>query len=146
MSENKHQELEKAFREGKTIQSNNSGKWVDFVRQNQLDSPNWEYQSIDNWRVKPEDESSPSDNKQETLEEAALKMAHMLGKKDTFEIIKDVFIYGAKWQAEQDKKLYSEEEVLEIINSFEKLCYNYQSNRDWFPSLKSEWFEQFKKK
>jgi RNA-splicing ligase RtcB len=49
---------------------------------------------------------------------------------------------GAKWQA---KQMYSEEEVLHIIDSFEKLCYNYQSNKDWFPSKKSEWFKQFKK-
>jgi hypothetical protein len=58
----------------------------------------------------------------------------------------DAFIAGAKWQQEQDKNKYSEEEVLDIINSFEKLCYNYQSNKDWFPAKKSEWFEQHKKK
>jgi hypothetical protein len=49
---------------------------------------------------------------------------------------------GAKWQQE---RMYSEEEVRQIINSFEKLCYNYQSNKDWFPSKKSEWFKQVKK-
>ena len=42
--------------------------------------------------------------------------------------------------------MYSEKEVLDIINSFEKLCYNYQNNKDWFPAKKSEWFEKFKKK
>ena len=51
-----------------------------------------------------------------------------------------------EWQQEQDKNKYSEEEVLDIINSFEKLCYTYQSNKDWFPAKKSEWFEKFKKK
>jgi hypothetical protein len=56
---------------------------------------------------------------------------------------KEGMIDGAKWQAE---RMYSEEKVLQIINSFEKLCYNYQSNKDWFPSKKSEWFEQHKKK
>jgi hypothetical protein len=45
----------------------------------------------------------------------------------------------------QTKQMYSEEEVLHIIDSFEKLCYNYQSNKDWFPLKKSEWFKQFKK-
>jgi hypothetical protein len=49
----------------------------------------------------------------------------------------------AKWQT---KRMYSEEEVVKIINSFEKLCLNYLSNKDWFPSKKTEWFEQFKKK
>jgi hypothetical protein len=80
-------------------------------------------------------------SKKETIEEASYNYAkdkinrtsHIIG-----------FREGVKWQAEQDKKLYSEEEVLEIINSFEKLCYNYQSNKDWFPSKKNEWFEQIK--
>jgi hypothetical protein len=49
---------------------------------------------------------------------------------------------GAKWQAE---RMYSEQEVLRIIDSFEKLCYNYQSNKDWIQLKKSEWFKQFKK-
>ena len=45
--------LIQAFEEGKTIQSNHLGNWKDYVRQNQLDSPNFEYENIDNWRVKP---------------------------------------------------------------------------------------------
>jgi hypothetical protein len=51
-----------------------------------------------------------------------------------------------RYITELEKRMYSEEEVLDIINSFEKLCYTYQSNKDWFPAKKSEWFEQFKKK
>jgi hypothetical protein len=47
-----------------------------------------------------------------------------------------------KWQAE---RMYSEQEVLRIIDSFEKLCYNYQSNKDWIQLKKSEWFKQVKK-
>jgi hypothetical protein len=81
--------------------------------------------------------------KQETLEEA--------GKNTTKKYINErekqtaylEFIAGAKWQAE---RMYSEEEIEQMINSFEKLCYKYQSNKDWFPSKKSEWFKQFKKK
>ena len=42
-------------------------------------------------------------NKQETLEEVAIKFAYMLGTKDSFEYIKSAFIYGAKWQQEQNK-------------------------------------------
>jgi hypothetical protein len=50
----------------------------------------------------------------------------------------------ADWQAE---RMHSEEEVLEIINSFEELCYNYQSNESWFPAKKSEFLKnKFKKK
>jgi hypothetical protein len=83
--------------------------------------------------------------KKETLEEAAENFANskewINGGASNW--VQFSFKNGAKWQAE---RMYSEEEVLQIINSFEKLCYNYQSNKDWFPSKKSEWFEQFKKK
>ena len=46
-----------------------------------------------------------------------------------------------KWQQEQNKKLYSEEEVHEIILS-------YQNNVENSPNhiTYNEWFEQFKKK
>jgi hypothetical protein len=49
--------------------------------------------------------------KQETLEEAAEK--HFLNSPDAYGIneeCRNSFIEGAKWQQEQDKKLYSEEE------------------------------------
>ena len=46
------------------------------------------------------------------------------------------FIDGAKWQAE---RMYSEEEVLEIL--FELSC-----NNDTDKEEVEEWFEQFKKK
>jgi hypothetical protein len=86
-------------------------------------------------------------SKQETLEEAALNIIPdrtTAGWIDSFGATERIgFIKGANYQAE---RMYSEEEVLQIINSFEKLCYNYQSNKDWFPSKKSEWFKQFKKK
>jgi hypothetical protein len=51
------------------------------------------------------------------------------------------FIDGAKWQA---KRMYSEEEVLELLNKREDYInsedniFEYQSNK--------EWLEQFKKK
>jgi len=65
--------------------------------------------------------------------------------KETFEEIqqryfKDGFEQGAKWQAEQDKKLYSEEEVLRIITS----CKEYLSFGDEFNE--KQWFERFEKK
>lgn len=44
------------------------------------------------------------------------------------------------WQQEQNKKLYSEEEVLRIITE----CKSYLSFGDEFDEI--EWFEQFKKK
>ena len=65
--------------------------------------------------------------KQETLEEAAKSYAKIPLHRDVDSEERyfnsdvreyDAFIYGAQWQAEQDKKLYSEEEVLEIIALF----------------------------
>ena len=51
------------------------------------------------------------------------------------------FIAGAKWQQEQNKNLYSEED---LHNAF----YNgwlYRGENYTFPKAKKEWFEQFKK-
>lgn len=47
------QQLLTAYSIGKTIQYNHSGKWEDFVPQNQVDRPNFDYGNIDNWRIKP---------------------------------------------------------------------------------------------
>jgi hypothetical protein len=47
---------------------------------------------------------------------------------------------GVKWQQEQDKKLYSEEEVLELIK---KAVYKKQNA--WKRGELDKWFEQFKK-
>jgi hypothetical protein len=101
--------------------------------------------------------------KQETLEEAAKNYAHKSfiwplnkqGEKQSIppgqlvppgyakhqKITTKHFINGAKWQQEQDKKLYNEEEVHEIILS-------YQNNVENSPNhiTYNEWFEQFKKK
>jgi hypothetical protein len=69
--------------------------------------------------------------KKETLEEFAKKQwgnVHRTGVLG--------FIEGAKWQQEQDKNKYSEEEVLEILND----C------RGENPIDIDEWFEQIKKK
>jgi hypothetical protein len=75
--------------------------------------------------------------KEETLEEAAEKYAEGKSSNFTFRTthIRD-FSAGAKWQQEQDKKMYSEKEVLEILND----C------RGENPIDIDKWFEQFKKK
>jgi len=49
----------------------------------------------------------------------------------------DAFIAGALWQAEQNKNLYSEEEVLDILNEFNVVNYS--------PSEKDDIFEWFKR-
>jgi hypothetical protein len=83
------------------------------------------------------------ESKQEILEEAAKgyserhqDVSENLGKY----LVSAVFQDGAKWQAE---RMYSEDEVIEILNKREK--YTSQSpETDWFSI--SKWFEQFKKK
>ena len=40
------------------------------------------------------------------------------------------------------KDSWSREEVVELLNSFEKLCYLYQANKDWFPAKKTKWIEE----
>ena len=72
------------------------------------------------------------ESKQETLEEAVERLIKLNRQ--------DAFYEGAKWQQEQDKNKYSEEEVLDIlrkIHSIEKT-----SKMD---SWITKWFKQFKK-
>ena len=77
----------------------------------------------------------------ETLEEAAKKYANKKGDIPTTKledaIFKQGFIDGAKWQQE---RIYSKEEVLEIIDS---LFHRYASS---FRIDAKEYFLQFKKK
>lgn len=72
--------------------------------------------------------------KQETLEEAAERFTEVWFKNNAF--TKELFIAGAKWQQEQDKNKYSEEEVLDIL--FTMSVDN--------PNNITKWFEQFKNK
>lgn len=81
----------------------------------------------------------------ETLEEAAYLMLCDYGTKSIAESInvlqvKRLMVKMAKWQQEQNKNLYSEEEVLEIIDS---LFHQYASS---FRIDAKEYFLQFKKK
>ena len=86
--------------------------------------------------------------KQEILEEAAEKYSENweeitgLDYENVVpsEVNKLDFINGAKWQQEQNKNLYSEEEVLEIIDL---LFHRYASS---FRIDAKEYFLQFKKK
>ena len=75
--------------------------------------------------------------KQETLEEAAKNIIpdrSTSGWIDSFGATERIgFTKGAKWQAE---RMYSEEEVYEILAQFVNDA----------PTITKEWFEQFKKK
>ena len=85
---------------------------------------------------------SPLESKQETLEEAANKyfnLAHSrLVNNQQKEYEKELFFAGAKWQQE---RMYSEEEVLKILESHKDILEFDGKNFNH-----DEWFEQFKKK
>lgn len=85
--------------------------------------------------------------KQETLEEAAEKRypfedGFQVMDIDISEMLQLAFINGAKWQAEQDKNKFSEEEVLEIFKQYndEKFGKGF-----WAIGNFLKWFKQFKK-
>ena len=57
-------------------------------------------------------------NKQETLEEAAEKIADNFEEPNFKAGVIYGFIEGAKWQQEQNKKLYSEEDMIEFADFY----------------------------
>jgi hypothetical protein len=78
------------------------------------------------------------EQQQETLEEAAEKQwgnVHRTGVLG--------FIEGAKWQAE---RMYSEEEVFNLLNNFNKDTLKLRSLKLGNSFNVKDWFEQFKKK
>jgi hypothetical protein len=84
---------------------------------------------------------------QETLEEAAERLYPngCDGTNRSAEIYRRIFIKSAKWQQEQDKNKYSEEEVL--VKLYECLGhFAYQHNIVINGNEIDKWFEQFKKK
>jgi hypothetical protein len=88
----------------------------------------------------------PVGTKQETPEEAYLnKLIDEANKEFTLDrkLAKEVAIKYSKWQQEQDKKMYSEEEVLKYVDYYEE-CYAERPTKK--PLKPNEWFEQNKKK
>ena len=81
------------------------------------------------------------------LEEVAEKYAEIYFNRDETSMgdSKTSFIDGAKWQA---KRMYSEEEVLELINNREDYMnsedniFDYQSIKEWFEQFKNKGYEQ----
>jgi hypothetical protein len=90
--------------------------------------------------------------KQETLEESAERFveAKQFRTEEKDKSRKYCFIQGAKWQQEQDKNKYSEEEVEIIIQELMNdvhcgdLCYG--DNVIDFKLSPRQWFQKFKKK
>jgi len=56
------------------------------------------------------------------------------------------FTEGVEWKKEQDKKFYSEEEVIDIAIKYFNHYYNISSRGRLLINHDLEWFEQFKKK
>jgi hypothetical protein len=85
--------------------------------------------------------------KKETLEEAGLRLYPRLindpynPTEDDNEEDRNTWIKGANWQAEE---MYSEEEVIELLNKREDYINQTSSILDYTST--KEWFEQFKKK
>lgn len=75
----------------------------------------------------------------ETLEEAAENESEYLADYEDKEAYQKAFIAGAKYQTE---RMYSEEEVIELLNNFRIYSYHHGCGS----SELLEWFEQFKKK
>jgi hypothetical protein len=77
----------------------------------------------------------------ETLEEAYLnKLIDKANKEFTLDrkLAKEVAIKFAKWQQEQDKNKYSEEEVLNLIKKGLYTHYNSLTTEEWFNKNKKK--------
>jgi hypothetical protein len=72
----------------------------------------------------------------ETLEEVAANLFYTVGNEGIANV--DSFIKGAKWQQE---RMYSEEEVLELLHSRMR----YTLGEDYKEVTTIDWFKQFKK-
>jgi hypothetical protein len=78
-------------------------------------------------------------DKQETLEEAMNNNGYH--DKSIDDIWREGVNFGVKWQQEQEKNKYSEEEVHKIIGSYQAHLTAFNTNFTY-----NNWFEQFKKK
>ena len=89
----------------------------------------------------------------ETLEEAKINnLIKLFGKdfdlepRNVIESCNDSFIEGVKWQQEQNKNLYSEEDLREAFRQGEQnISYSEIYGLD-SKLTEQEWFEQYKKK
>ncbi len=79
----------------------------------------------------------------ETLEEAAEKYAKQFYYAEDSSAHND-FIEGAKWQQEQDKNKYSEQDIKSAYNEGAFAQLRYRDGKKWVDS--NEWFENIKNK
>ena len=84
--------------------------------------------------------------KEETIEEAAERLFNNFQKENPIISKKDIrpfklgFIKGTKWQQEQNKNKYSEEEVIDLLHSRMR----HTLGEDYKEVTTIDWFEQFK--
>jgi hypothetical protein len=86
--------------------------------------------------------------KQETLEEAVDKLYPLTGEVGIDHrnyLRKEGFIEGSKWQSEQDKNKFSEEDMIQF-SAIAYLAMIDPTNNKSFEELLQIWFEKFKKK
>jgi hypothetical protein len=84
--------------------------------------------------------------KQETLEEAAKKHATGKSSSPVFQAVHTLdFIAGALWQQQQDKKMYSEEDVRNLFNQYKEKFSLYR-NIQILPAVFEEWFKNLNNK
>ena len=112
----------------------------EFPKQNIID--NWLEKNGDAEIDKQVEQESKCLCEQETLEDAAIDYSKMYFSENKKAELG--FIAGAKWQQEQDKNKYSEEEVLSLLNKREDYI-NSEDNIFEYQSI-TQWFKQFKKK
>ena len=82
---------------------------------------------------------------QETLEEYIKEVTKDFRDEMSIKFTSGGIKLGAKWQAEQNKNKYSEEEVILLLHKRDSHINNYEKLHGGFQTPK-EWFEQFKKK
>jgi hypothetical protein len=119
---------------------------VSYEPKNFLDTKQgWEYEIIIP-KKEPKQENDytallqPVGTKQETLEEVAERIRKELVYAPVGIIpnFNDGFELGAKWQQEQDKKLYSEEEVLGLLLSRPGPYLTDEEIKEWFNKFKKK--------
>lgn len=105
------EQILKAFKEGKTIQSRNGNEWKDFIPQNQVDKPNLDYGGIDNWRIKPEtiksDDTETLANALHQIEKLEADKAELLERIEIYKECFELYIDPRVWD-EANEFLYTE--------------------------------------
>lgn len=85
--------------------------------------------------------------KQETLEEYISEVTKNFKDETSIKFTSGGIKLGAKWQQEQNKNLYSEEETIEIAkNAYNEGLSSVGFSKVQFGNWFTKWFEQFKKK